>query len=78
MERCSKYTVIADVPIKHAQPISEKVIDLPKPIQDAVHTLMVDNGKEFADQQIEGSDTELEGTGLGLAITKSSPNFSAE
>ena len=70
VERCSKYTLIAGVPTKHAQPIAEKAIDLPKPIKDTVHTLMVDNGKEFADQQIEGSDTELEGTGLGLAITK--------
>ncbi len=51
VERCSKYTLIAGVPTKHAQPIAEKVIDLLKPIKDAVHTLTVDNGKEFADHQ---------------------------
>jgi IS30 family transposase len=50
-ERKSRYTLIAHVPFKTAQAVSDTVIRLLKPFKDCVHTLTTDNGKEFAQHE---------------------------
>ncbi len=47
-ERKSRYYLIAHVPFKTAQAVSDAMISLPTPFATCVHTLTTDNGKEFA------------------------------
>ena len=50
-ERTSRYCLIAHVPAKTAQAVSDAVISLLTPFADCVHTLTTDNGKEFAQHE---------------------------
>jgi IS30 family transposase len=47
-ERTSRYSLIAHVPFKTAQAVSDTMISLLTPFAASVHTLTTDNGKEFA------------------------------
>lgn len=47
-ERTSHYSLIAQVPFKTAQAVSDTMISLLTPFAASVHTLTTDNGKEFA------------------------------
>ncbi len=49
VDRKSRYTFAKRLDSKHAQPVAQAVIDLLRPHKACCHTLMVDNGKEFAD-----------------------------
>ena len=50
-ERTSRYTLIAHIPFKTAQSVSEAMISLLTPFAHCVHTLTTDNGKEFAQHE---------------------------
>ena len=50
-ERISRYTLVAHVPAKTAQAVSDAMISLLTPFANSVHTLTTDNGKEFAQHQ---------------------------
>jgi len=50
-ERISRYTLIAHVPFKTAQLVSDAMISLLTPFSTCVHTLTTDNGKEFAQHE---------------------------
>jgi transposase, IS30 family len=50
-ERKSRYSLIAHVPFKTAQAVSDTMISLLAPFADCVHTLTTDNGKEFAQHE---------------------------
>ena len=50
-ERLSRYSLIAHVPFKTAQAVSEAMISLLTPFAACVHTLTTDNGKEFAQHE---------------------------
>jgi len=50
-ERQSRYALIAHVPFKTAQAVSDAMISLLTPFAACVHTLTTDNGKEFAQHQ---------------------------
>ena len=50
-ERKSRYALIAHVPTKAADIVSDAMINLLKPFAACVHTLTTDNGKEFAEHQ---------------------------
>ena len=50
-ERKSRYCLIAHVPFKTAQAVSDTVICLLTPLAPYVHTLTTDNGKEFAQHE---------------------------
>jgi IS30 family transposase len=50
-ERTSRYSLIAQVPVKTAQAVSEAMISLLTPFAACVHTLTTDNGKEFAQHE---------------------------
>lgn len=50
-ERQSRYSLIAHVPRKTAQAVSEALIALLTPFAKCVHTLTTDNGKEFAQHE---------------------------
>jgi transposase, IS30 family len=52
VERCSKYTLIAPLPSKHAQPVAQAIITLLKHSKLPVHSITFDNGKEFAQHQV--------------------------
>ncbi|MDP2794277.1 MAG: IS30 family transposase [Sulfurisoma sp.] len=47
-ERTSRYSLIAHVPFKTAQAVSDTMISLLTPFAARVHTLTTDNGKEFS------------------------------
>jgi transposase, IS30 family len=47
-ERTSRYLLIAHVPFKTAELVSQAVIAVLKPYSMCVHTLTTDNGREFA------------------------------
>ena len=47
-ERVSKLNLIAHVPSKHAEVVTQAMIDMLTPYQDDLHTITFDNGKEFA------------------------------
>ena len=49
--RKSRYSLIAHVPFKTAQAVSDTMISLLTPFAGYVHTLTTDNGKEFAKQE---------------------------
>jgi IS30 family transposase len=50
-ERTSRYSLIAHVPFKTAQAVSDTMIALLRPFASCVHTLTTDNGKEFAQHE---------------------------
>jgi len=50
-ERKSRYALIAHVPFKTAQAVSDAMISLLTPFATCVHTLTTDNGKEFAQHE---------------------------
>jgi len=50
-ERASRYSLIAHVPFKTAQAVSDTIISLLMPFATCVHTLTSDNGKEFAQHE---------------------------
>jgi IS30 family transposase len=50
-ERTSRYSLIAHVPFKTAQAVSDAMISLLTPFAACVHTLTTDNGREFAQHQ---------------------------
>ena len=50
-ERISRYSLIAHVPFKTSELVSQAMIDLLKPFSMCVHTLTTDNGREFAQHE---------------------------
>ncbi len=50
-ERKSRYSLIAHVPFKTAQAVSDTMISLLTPFAACVHTLTTDNSKEFAQHE---------------------------
>ena len=50
-ERTSRYSLIAHVPFKTAQAVSDAMISMLTPFEADVHTLTTDNGKEFAQHE---------------------------
>jgi IS30 family transposase len=50
-ERISRYSLIAHIPFKTAQAVSDTMISLLAPFAACVHTLTSDNGKEFAQHE---------------------------
>jgi IS30 family transposase len=50
-ERKSRYSLIAQVPCKTAQAVSDTMISLLTPFAACVHTLTTDNGREFAQHE---------------------------
>jgi IS30 family transposase len=50
-ERTSRYSLIAHVPFKTAQAVSDAMISMLKPYSMCVHTLTTDNGREFAQHE---------------------------
>lgn len=50
-ERTSRYTLIAHVPKKTAQAVSDAMVSMLTPFAACVHTLTTDNGKEFAQHE---------------------------
>jgi IS30 family transposase len=47
-DRVSKKTLIAQVPSKHAEVVTDAIINLLLPEKEQLHTITFDNGKEFA------------------------------
>lgn len=47
-ERYSKLNLITHVPSKHAEGVTEAIINMLEPYRDNLHTITYDNGKEFA------------------------------
>ena len=50
-ERTSRYLLIAHVPFKTAELVSQAMIAVLKPYSMCVHTLTTDNGREFAQHE---------------------------
>ena len=50
-ERTSRYSLIAHVPAKSAQNVTDAMVSLLTPFKAFVHTLTTDNGKEFAQHE---------------------------
>ena len=50
-ERTSRYSLIAHIPAKTAQNVTNAMISLLTPFMACVHTLTTDNGKEFAQHE---------------------------
>ena len=50
-ERQSRYSLMAHVPFKTAQAVSDAIISLLTPFARCVHTLTTDNGREFTQHQ---------------------------
>ena len=50
-ERLSRYTMMAKVATKQTQGVTEKIIELLRPVHAYVHTLTSDNGTEFTNHQ---------------------------
>jgi transposase, IS30 family len=50
-ERTSRYSLMAHVPAKTAQNVSDAMVSLLTPFKKFVHTLTTDNGKEFAQHE---------------------------
>ena len=48
VERATQFTLVANVPNKSAEAVTEATIELLKPYASALHTITADNGKEFA------------------------------
>lgn len=52
VDRHSKFSLIAKVPSKSANNVTEVIIDMLCPIKEHLHTITFDNGKEFAHHQV--------------------------
>lgn len=52
VDRHSKFTIIAKVPDKSANNVSDAIVAMLLPIKEHLHTITFDNGKEFAYHQI--------------------------
>ena len=50
-ERTSRYSLIAHVPFKTAELVTEAMLSMLKPFSRCVHTLTTDNGREFAQHE---------------------------
>lgn len=50
-ERTSRYALIAHIPAKTAQNVSDAMVSLLTPFKRCTHTLTTDNGKEFAQHE---------------------------
>jgi len=48
VDRKSKYTLMKIVKSKHADVVTEAIVELLQPIKHLVHTITADNGKEFS------------------------------
>jgi IS30 family transposase len=48
VDRVSRYTLLRQLPSKHAEPVRDAIIDLLKPFKNRTITLTFDNGLEFA------------------------------
>jgi len=48
VDRVSRYTLLRQLPSKHAEPVCDAIIDLLKPFKNRTITLTFDNGLEFA------------------------------
>lgn len=61
VDRKSKFTLIKNIPSKHAAIVSQATIDMLLPIRALTHTITSDNGKEFAyhEQVFKALDTNF-------------------
>lgn len=50
-ERTSRYSLIAHIPAKRAQNVTDAIVSLLTPFKTFVHTLTTDNGKKFAQHE---------------------------
>ena len=48
VDRKSKFTMIKNVPTKHADVVTQALIEMMTPVKNISHTITSDNGKEFA------------------------------
>ena len=48
VDRKSKFTLIKNVPSKEAEVVTKALIEMIRPIKAVTHTIISDNGKEFA------------------------------
>jgi len=48
VDRKSKFSIIKSVPTKHAEVVTEALIEMLTPMKKITHTITSDNGKEFA------------------------------
>ena len=48
VERCTQYVLLKKVERKTAEAVKDSLIELMEPYENAIHTLTLDNGKEFA------------------------------
>jgi len=48
VERTSRYTLLHQLPSKHAEPVCNAIIDMLKPFKERAITITFDNGLEFA------------------------------
>lgn len=71
VDRATKYTKLVKVLNKTADEVSKAVIEALKPIQQFVHTLTADNGKEFSQHQLISAV-------LGAMIYFATPYYSWE
>jgi len=51
IERKSRFALLRKVEQRNADQVSHAMIDLLQPVEDRVHTITADNGKEFADHE---------------------------
>lgn len=51
VDRHSKFSLIAKVPNKSANNVTDAIVSMLKPIKEHLHTITFDNGKEFAHHQ---------------------------
>lgn len=58
-ERTSRYSLIAHVPFKTAQLVSDAMISLLTPFAACIHTMTTDNGREFAQHERIASSLDL-------------------
>ena len=49
VERCTQYVLLKKVERKTSAAVKDSLIELMQPYENAIHTLTLDNGKEFAD-----------------------------
>jgi IS30 family transposase len=60
-ERYSKLNLIAHVPSKHADGVTEAIIKMLKPYREHLHTITYDNGKEFAYHEKISKELDIKG-----------------
>lgn len=59
VERKTKWTLVKQLAGKHSVPVTEAVIDLMKGLDNKVHTITADNGKEFAGHEDISKSLEI-------------------